>query len=298
MDAPLVEVTFALGGLDAQAAYAACVACGALAVTFTDAGDTPVLEPLPGEFVLWAATLVRALFRGASAAEVAGTLRALSTTLTRPAEELSVQAVPDKPWEREWLKDLRARRFGTRLWICPRHQKLADAAAAIVYLDPGMAFGTGEHATTALCLEWLDAHLAGGERVIDYGCGSGILALAAIRLGAARAACFDIDAQALLATADNASANGIAAQLQLCASAADLPPAADLLVANILAAPLCALAPAFARLVRPGGQLLLAGLLEDETHEVTQANSACFHMQPCAKRAGWVVLSGRRREHC
>src|SRR3984885_1096603 len=183
MDAPLVEVTFVLDGLDADAAYAACVACGALAVTFSDAGDTPVLEPLPGEFVLWDATCVRALFRSASAADCAGVVRALSATLTRPAQELRVQAVPDKPWEREWLKEFHARRFGRRLWICPRHENVAEAACAVVYLDPGMAFGTGEHATTALCLEWLDAHVSGGERAIDYGWGSGVLGLPAPRLG-------------------------------------------------------------------------------------------------------------------
>jgi ribosomal protein L11 methyltransferase len=241
---------------------------------------------------------VRALLRSASPADIAGIVRALSATLARPAEDLRVQAVPERIWEREWLKDFHARRFGARLWICPRHETCSDPAAAVVYLDPGMAFGTGDHATTALCLEWLDARIAGGERVIDYGCGSGILALAAIRLGAACAACFDIDPQALRAAADNAAVNGIATQVQVCASAADLPPAVDLLVANILAAPLCALAADFARLVRPGGQVLLAGLLEDEAHEVTQANRACFHMQPCARRAGWVALSGRRREHC
>jgi ribosomal protein L11 methyltransferase len=298
MDAPLVQITFELGALDAEAAYAACATCGALAVTFSDAGDTPVLEPLPGEFVLWDATCVRALFRSASAAEFAGIVRALSAMLARPAQALRAQAVPEKPWEREWLKDFHARRFGERLWICPRHETIADAAARVVYLDPGMAFGTGNHATTALCLEWLDAHVAGGERAIDYGCGSGILALAALRLGAAHAFCFDIDPQALIATADNAEVNGIASQVHVCASTTDLPPASDLLVANILASPLCALAGEFARLVRPGGQLLLAGLLEDESHEVTQANSACFHMRPCGKRAGWVALSGRRREHC
>jgi ribosomal protein L11 methyltransferase len=294
MGAPWVEVTFALGELEADSAYAACVACGAIAVTFTDAGDTPVLEPLPGEFRLWSQTQVCALF---PAEESASGVRALGVTLARPAESLNTRAVPERAWEREWLKDFRALRFGTRLWVCPRHERIADPAAAVVYLDPGLAFGTGSHATTALCLEWLEGHVRRGERIIDYGCGSGILALAAIRLGADRAFCFDIDPQALIATADNAQVNGIATQVNVCAHAAALPRAADLLVANILAAPLCALAGEFAQLVRPGGSLLLAGLLEDEAHEVTRANDACFHMQPCGTRAGWVALSGRRREH-
>jgi ribosomal protein L11 methyltransferase len=297
MGAPFVEVTFELGKLEADAAYAACVACGAIAVTFTDAGDTPVLEPLPGEFLLWSATQVCALFPAQANAASSALIRALSVTLAQPQETLRTRLVPERVWEREWLQDYHAQRFGERLWICPRHERVADPAAAVVYLDPGLAFGTGSHATTALCLEWLEKHVRSGERVIDYGCGSGILALAAIKLGAEHAFCFDIDPQALIATADNADVNAITAQVTVRARAADLPRATDIVIANILAAPLCALAAVFAELVRPGGRLLLAGLMEDEAHEVTRANDACFHMQPCGTRAGWVALSGRRREH-
>jgi ribosomal protein L11 methyltransferase len=298
METPLVEVAFELGGLDAEAAYAACVACGAVAVTFSDAGDTPVLEPLPGEVRLWDATAVHALFPAGDARQSAGLLRALGATLARGTEELHLQAVPEKHWEREWLKDFHAVSFGRRLWVCPHHERVADPDAVVVWLDPGMAFGTGTHATTALCLEWLDRRVEGGERVIDYGCGSGILALAALKLGARAAHCFDIDPQALIATRDNAADNALSARITVCASSTDLPAGVDLLVANILAGPLCALAGEFARLVRPGGTLLVAGLLDDEAHEVTQANSACFDIQPCGLRAGWVALSGRRREHC
>jgi ribosomal protein L11 methyltransferase len=297
MDAPFVEVTFALGELDADAAYAACVACGATAVTFTDAGDTPVLEPLPGEFLLGSATQVCALFPAQADAACAALIRALGVTLARSAETLHTRPVPEKVWEREWLKDFHALRLGARLWICPRHESVPDPGAAVVHLDPGLAFGTGSHATTALCLEWLEHNVRRGERVIDYGCGSGILALAAIKLGAEHAFCFDIDPQALTATAGNADSNAVASQVTVCASAADLPGGADLVIANILATPLCALAAVFATLVRPGGTLLLAGLLEDEAYEVTRANDACFDMQPCGTRAGWVALSGRRREH-
>ena len=297
MQPPFLEVTFELGKLDADAAYAACVLCGAVAVTFTDAGDTPVFEPLPGELLLWSATRVCALFPPAADAPHATLIRALSATLARCAAGLRTHVVPEKVWEREWLTDFHALRFGKRLWICPHHESVADPAAAVVHLDPGLAFGTGSHATTALCLEWLAAHVKSRARVIDYGCGSGILALAAIKLGAQHAYCFDIDPQALTATAENAAANGIAAQVTVCARDADLPLAADLLIANILAAPLCALAQRFAELVRPRGALVLAGLMEDEAHEVTRANDACFHMRPCGNRAGWVALSGRRREY-
>jgi ribosomal protein L11 methyltransferase len=297
MGAALLEVSFELGELDADTAYAACAACGASAVIFADAGATPVLEPLPGEFLLWSKTRVHAHFPLPGEGAAAALVRALGATLARPADSLRVEFVADKVWEREWLKDFHALRFGARLWICPRHERVADPHAAIVHLDPGLAFGTGSHATTALCLEWLDAHLEPGARVIDFGAGSGILALAAIKLGAAHAFCFDIDPQALIATADNAARNALSAELTVCASVDELPRGADLLIANILAAPLCALAALFAELVRPAGTLVLAGLLEDEAHEVTRANDACFHMRPWAKRAGWVVLSGRRREH-
>jgi ribosomal protein L11 methyltransferase len=297
MAAPYVELSFALGELAADAAEAACTACGAIAVTFSDAGDTPVLEPAPGEFVLWPATWVRALFPRAAAADDA-TLHALSAALALPEASFARHLVPEKVWEREWLKDFHAMRFGARLWICPRHERVADQTAAIVHLDPGLAFGTGTHATTALCLEWLEGHAFPAAQVIDYGCGSGILALAAIKLGAAHAFCFDIDPQALIAAADNAAENKISAQVTVCPSAIDLPQSVDLVVANILASPLCALAARFGELVRPGGMLLLAGLMEDEAHEVTRANHACFDIHPCGKRAGWVALSGRRREHC
>jgi ribosomal protein L11 methyltransferase len=159
MGAPFVEVTFALGELEADSAYAACVACGAIAVTFTDAGDTPVLEPLPGEFRLWSQTQVCALFPNDESTSGARLLRALALTLARSVETLHIRVVPEKVWEREWLQDFRALRFGQRLWVCPRHERVAEPAAAVVYLDPGLAFGTGGHATTALCLEWLDGHV-------------------------------------------------------------------------------------------------------------------------------------------
>jgi ribosomal protein L11 methyltransferase len=297
MGAPFVELIFELGELQADTVQAACEACGAIAVTFTAAGDGAVLEPLPGEFRLWSASRVHALFACDAQHPCAARSRALASALGLPLTKLATRQVADRVWEREWLKDFHAMRFGSRLWICPHHERVSDPAAAVVYLDPGLAFGTGTHATTRLCLEWLDAHVTAGARVIDYGCGSGILALAAIKLGAAHAFCFDIDPQALIATADNGNANALEDQLSVCADAALLPAASDVLIANILAAPLCALAARFARLVRPGGALVLSGLMEDEAFEVTRANGACFDMQPCGRRAGWVALSGRRREH-
>jgi ribosomal protein L11 methyltransferase len=288
------ELSFELGPLDPEAAEAACFECGATAVTFVDSKDDPILEPLPGEFRLWPATRMQALFvdREGDAPLVA----LLSHALGIPAALIRARVVEDRIWEREWLKDFHAMRFGERLWICPHHEQVADPNAVVVKMDPGLAFGTGTHPTTALCLEWLDRRprpLA-GARVIDYGCGSGVLAVASVKLGAAEAHCFDIDPQALIATRDNAESNGVTDRVLLHNSADSLPGGVDVLLSNILSGPLCELAPRFAALVRPGGDLVLAGLMEPEVSDVTHAYDAWFDICPFGQREGWVGLSGRR----
>jgi ribosomal protein L11 methyltransferase len=301
-----IELSFELGSLDPEETEAACFACGATSVTFVDSRDDPVLEPLPGEFRLWPATRLQALFIaedvGASGAAASTTShdgapvlrQRLSEALGLTAALIEVRMVADRAWEREWLKDFHAMRFGNRLWICPHHEQVDDPDAVVVKMDPGLAFGTGTHPTTALCLEWLDQGPISGARMIDYGCGSGVLAVASARLGASEAHCFDIDPQALLATRDNAEANAAGARVRLHHSVDTLPAGVDLLVSNILSGPLCELAPRFASLVRPGGDLVLAGLMEHEVSEVTRAYDACFDIRPFGQREGWVGLCGRR----
>ena len=279
--------------LDADAAEAACFECGASSVTYQDLRDDPVLEPAPGEFRLWPATRLRVLFDGEADAGV--TRRLLAEALDIPVERIEAERLEDRAWEREWLKDFHAMRFGRRLWVAPHHESVAEPDAVVVRLDPGLAFGTGTHPTTALCLEWLESHVEPGSVVIDYGCGSGILAVAAVKLGAREAHCFDIDPQALLATSQNAAANGLGTEVVVHERAEALPKGVDVLVANILSGPLCALAPSFAGLIRPGGVLVLAGLMDHQAAEVTQAHDAWFDMCPIAKRDDWVGLSGRRR---
>jgi ribosomal protein L11 methyltransferase len=188
-------------------------------------------------------------------------------------------------------------RCGRRLWICPRHESVTDPDAIVVRLDPGLAFGTGTHPTTALCLEWLDAQRVDGARVVDYGCGSGILGLAAAKLGAQRVWCFDTDPQALTATRDNAAQNELSGSIAVCESPQELPPQADILLANILAAPLSALASRFAGLVRPGGRIALAGLIDDQVSDVTGAYATWFDMRRFAVRDEWVGLEGLRHDH-
>ncbi len=205
--------------------------------------------------------------------------------------------VADRAWEREWLKDFHAMRFGARLWVCPHHEEVDDPNAVVVKMDPGLAFGTGTHPTTALCLEWLDRGPVAGRRVIDYGCGSGVLAVAAARLGAVEAHCFDIDPQALIATRDNAESNAMLARVRLHTVPESLPQGVDILLSNILSGPLCDLATRFAELVRPGGDLVLAGLMDHEVSDVTRAYDACFDIRPFGQREGWVGLCGRRRPY-
>ncbi|HEV2270483.1 MAG TPA: 50S ribosomal protein L11 methyltransferase [Steroidobacteraceae bacterium] len=295
MGEPFLEVSWDLGRLAAEDAEAACLSCGAIAVTFIDADDrdtSPVLEPAPAEFRLWPAARIQALFPPEADDNVI--VRALSGALGIDPGLLRARKVADRAWEREWLHDFHAMRFGRRLWVCPQHERVDEPGAAVVRMDPGLAFGTGTHPTTALCLEWLDAHPPLDGAVVDFGCGSGVLALAALRLGAASASCFDIDSQALIATRDNAAANGLSDRVRLCDSDEAIAPGADLLLANILSGPLVELAPRFTATLRPGGALVLSGLMERQVSEVTRAYDAWFDMRTFGVRESWVCLWGRR----
>ena len=287
-----LSLSLALGALDAERTEQACFNVGALSVTFSDLRDDAVLEPAVGEVRLWPATRLQALFTGD--ADGAAVRAQLQQALGLDAAAIHIEMIADRVWEREWLRDFHAMRFGQRLWVCPHHETVTAADAVVVKLDPGLAFGTGTHASTALCLEWLDAHLARGMSVIDYGCGSGILAIAALKLGAARAQAFDIDPQALIATMDNAERNGVAAVLEAVAAAAALQPAADLVLANILASTLIELAATMATLVRSGGQIVLAGILAEQVPAVALAFAPCFDIRAAGQREGWVLLAGSR----
>jgi ribosomal protein L11 methyltransferase len=290
---PHLALGFDLERADAEAVEAACFASGALSVTFSDARDDAVLEPAPGEVRLWPATRVTALY--AAATSSAAVLIELAARLGLDAGRIAARCVADRVWEREWLKDFHAMRFGRRLWICPQHESVTAPDAVVVRLDPGLAFGTGTHPSTALCLEWLDGATLARRSCVDYGCGSGVLAIAAARLGAASVAAFDIDPQALIATRENASANDVATSVQVCERSAQLPLPVDVLIANILAGTLIELAPDLAAAVRPGGELLLAGILEIQGETVTKAYKPWFDMNIFRTRDGWVALSGKRR---
>jgi len=288
-----LALSFELRGLDAARAEDACLALGAQAITFSDVHDDAVLEPGVGEVRLWPATRLQALYP--ADADVAGLSAALEHELGLGTDRIETRHLAGRAWEREWLRDFHARRFGSRLWVCPTHELVHEPGAIVVRLDPGLAFGTGTHPSTALCLEWLDAHLPAGASVIDYGCGSGVLAIAAALVGAARVDAFDIDPQALLATADNAHANGIGPRLVVHTDASRLPERADVLVANILARTLCELAGDFAARLAPGGTILLAGILAEQAEAVACVYASWFDIARCGERDGWVALAGARK---
>ena len=288
-----LALSFELRGLDPERAEAACHTLGVLAITYSDSRDDAVLEPAPGEVRLWPATRVQALYAGdADAGEL---IRLLNSLLELEPGRIACELLADRAWQREWLRDFHALRFGARLWVCPNHERVDEPGAVVVMLDPGLAFGTGTHPTTAMCLEWLDAQLQPGATLIDYGCGSGVLGIAAALLGAAQVDAYDIDPQALLATAENAAANGVSARLMAHADLARLPSRTDVLMANILAGPLCELAAGFAARIRPGGRAVLAGILAGQAEAVADVYAPWFDMTPCGEREGWVALAGTRK---
>lgn len=287
------QIVIELGREPPGRAEAACLALGAIALSYGAAGDEALLEPAPGETPLWREVCLKALFAESTEARViAATLTAV---LALPDDAIHIEQVADRVWEREWLRDFRPMRFGQRLWVCPAGQPPGDPAAVVLELDPGLAFGTGTHATTALCLEWLDGYGLKGRRLLDYGCGSGILALAALGLGAARATAFDIDPQAIIATRENAAKNALAARLDVLQDASDIRGPFDVVVANILALPLVALAPLLAGHCRAGGAILLAGMLDNQGDEVARAYRPWFDIETAARREAWITLAGRRR---
>ena len=265
---------------------------GAQAVTFMDAKDVPVYEPMPGETPLWGETEVMGLFDAET--DPAPTI-AFFQQIFGENVGYKVEQLEDKDWVREWMDHFHPMQFGERLWICPSWRDVPNPDAVNVMLDPGLAFGTGTHPTTALCLQWLDGLDLTGKTVVDFGCGSGILGIAALKLGAARVIGIDIDPQAIQASRDNAARNGVADQIELYLPA-DQPQdvEADLVVANILAGPLRELAPLIAGHGKAGSLMALSGVLESQAPELETIYGQWFEMDPTAVKEEWCRLSGRK----
>jgi ribosomal protein L11 methyltransferase len=272
------------------------LATGAVAVTMEDNADQPVLEPGVGETPLWGQTRLTGLYPADT--PMAAVLAAFPAELLRQANQ-RVEILEDKDWEREWMQHYRPMPFGRRLWVCPSWLEPPDPNAVNLLLDPGLAFGTGTHPTTALCLAELDGMDLVECRVVDYGCGSGILAVAALKLGARAALGVDNDPQALVATRNNAGRNGIpAAALEVALPGAYDQRAwqrdADTVIANILAGPLVELADTLLDFLKPGGTLLLSGLLASQAQPLCSAYAGRITLTVASEKDGWVCLRGTR----
>jgi len=299
---PFLELSLTVRADQQQRIETALEDLGALSITLQDAdADTPderaIFEPGVGETPLWNTVVLQALFD--AGIDRAGLIAALTDFAPELSpEHLAFRDVADQDWTRAWMDTFQPMRFGQRLWIYPWNvEPTADAGddAVIVRLDPGLAFGTGTHPTTAMCLEWLDAADLAGKTVIDYGCGSGVLAIAALKLGAARVIGVDNDAQALVASRANAERNGVGDRLDLYTPEALPPDRVGVLVANILAGPLHELAPRFAALLAAGGALALSGILREQASELLARYGAWFEQLESSAREDWVRLAGIRK---
>ncbi|EPU3936947.1 50S ribosomal protein L11 methyltransferase [Morganella morganii] len=292
---PWIQIRLNSTGADAEVIGDELTETGAVSVTFQDSHDTPIFEPLPGETRLWGDTDVIGLY------DAETDMKAVVAQLQQHpllGEHFvhKIEQIEDKDWEREWMDNFHPMRFGQRLWICPSWREIPDPDAVNVMLDPGLAFGTGTHPTTSLCLEWLDGLDLNGKTVIDFGCGSGILAIAALKLGAKEAIGIDIDPQAIQASRDNAERNGVSDKLTLYLS--DKKPqtlSADVVVANILAGPLRELAPVIGSLPQAGGLLGLSGVLATQAEGVTEAYRDAFEIDEIAEKEEWCRITATKR---
>ena len=287
------QLHMTLSGDDCSVVETTLEALGSLSITLTDAEDQPFFEPAPGELPLWDRVNATVLFdESIDATHVHSVMEGLSgITLSNWTEE----HLADEDWERRWMDEFEPIHFGADLWVCPSWLTPPNPDAINLMLDPGLAFGSGTHETTALCLEWLAEHSVTDRSVIDYGCGSGILAIAALRLGASSATGIDIDPEALIASRDNAEKNDISDE-QFYVQLVDESPVepADLMLANILSGPLIHLAPTLAALTAENGDIVLSGILQEQAEDVRSAYLPWFDMDTATVKGDWCRLTGKR----
>jgi len=285
------QLTLQLDAAAVPTAEALLELAGADSIALADAGDDPVLEPLPETTPLWPHVTLRAVFPASADLTHVGDLLEGACA----ARNVKVTVLHDADWQAAIRQVFKARAFGQRIWLAPADDAAVPAGRIGIRLHMGLAFGTGEHPTTALCLDWLDAHVRRGATLLDYGCGSGVLALAALALGASHAWATDNDPQALVATRSNAELNGALERVAI-ATPDSLPAVTvDIVAANILAGPLMALAPLLAAHVRPGGALVLAGILSTQAAQVAQAYAPYCTDFAHTTEQGWVRIAAVRR---
>ena len=296
---PWVQLTLSSSPENSEFLEDMLLLCGAGAVSMLDGADQPVFEPIKGTTPLWQDTQVMGLFEADTDADAL--LDYLgngwkATFANAPFPNYKLEILEDKDWERQWMDRFEPLKFGSRLWVCPSWKPVPDPMAVNLMLDPGLAFGTGSHPTTALCLQWIAEQDWQGKTVIDYGCGSGILAIGAMLMGAKRGLGVDNDTQALTATKDNAQRNGIAAQAIPVFLPENTPKeAVDVMLANILAGPLIDMAAHLAELTKARGLITLSGILEQQADAVVKAYSPWFDMHTVASKDEWVRIDGIKR---
>ncbi|MRX28134.1 50S ribosomal protein L11 methyltransferase [Kangiella sp. HZ709] len=288
-----IQLKFDYKNPDADSLSDFLMQLGALAVTFLDAEDKPILEPKPGETPLWEHLIVLALFDANTETTVMDKVLSNSEYSQSLGQNYQWEIIRDQDWERSWMDSFKPMQFGKRVWIVPSWHESPNPDAVNIMLDPGLAFGTGTHPTTSLCLQWLDAAKLEGKTVIDYGCGSGILTLAALLLGADKVYAVDIDPQAIDATRENLKRNGISEDKLILGLPDQVElPQADLLLANILAEPLRQLSESIANSVKSGGNLVLSGLLNEQAAELSEIYQQWFAMDAVTSEGDWSRLSG------
>ncbi len=282
---------------NAERAEDCLFATGAETVTLTDAADQPILEPGVNEVPIWNDVIVTGLFNFDDNQQAL--LDSINLCMTDTSYSCSSEILEDQNWTRAWMDHYHEMQFGERLWVCPLHVEPTQPEAINLRLDPGLAFGTGTHPTTSLCLRWLDQNITTQDTLLDYGCGSGILAIAACMLGTKQADCVDIDPQALLATHSNAEINNVAKRVNTYLPEDYLKHHAgtqyDIVMANILSGPLAELAPTLARHTKANGDIVLSGILREQADTVLNTYSQFFKMDDPVFEEDWVMLHGVKK---
>ncbi len=296
-----IQLKALISPTQAEAMEESLMAAGACSVTYEDAKDQPVLEPALGTTPLWDATIITGLFSADEDMALAHTIanNVFQNLTQKDLPQYRIEILENQDWTRTWMEHFKPMQFGKRLWICPSWQEAPDKNAVNLLLDPGLAFGTGTHPTTSLCLQWLDQQedSLAGKTLIDYGCGSGILGIAGLLLGASKVIGVDNDPQALTASNDNLIRNKLNSNQLDTFLPDDLPAiSADILLANILAQPLYELRDRLANLTKTGGYIVLSGILEEQADELRQYYEAYFLMDNVVLEDGWARLTGTRKQ--
>lgn len=291
--APLIQLSVEVAADQLDQLEALLDEAGAISISYVDPGGEPVLEPALGTTPLWSQVKLLALFQGWPDAERLY-LDACTALDREQLPNWELAPLEQRQWERAWMDHYRPMHFGQRLWVVPTSYDAPEPEAVNLRLDPGLAFGTGTHPTTELCLRWLAQAELADKTLVDYGCGSGILAIASLLLGAQTAVGIDNDPQALVASHDNAERNEVADRLSLWLPAEAQPVVADVVIANILAGVLIDLRDEILAMLAVGGHLVLSGVLERQQAAVEQAYAGVIEWQPAQRLDGWVLLTGTR----